>query len=432
MLSFEAFGQGLRAILANKLRAILTMMGVAIGIAAVLSMVSISDGAKQIIIADLETLEGGGSVFLLYRKAWVQVNGRWERSKSPERLTYDDLLAIERECPSVDLVRPRVSRWGGVRVTAGSGMDTTETRTGFHGTTRAWAQGMKWGAEHGRFVEPKDDSDRSKVAVIGAPVAAELFGDGDPLGQEIKVDGARFTVVGVMADRGKSIQYGFSWGDAIYIPLTTAQQRLTGDEELESLHVHAVSTAKVRDAIAEIMRLMRRRHGDPDEFEAWAPGTRSLEFVTKMSSMLRGVLGCIAAFSLFVGGVGIMNIMLVSVTERTKEIGLRKAVGAHRRDIFMQFLIEAVVICVTGGVLGIALGVGFAWVFARVISSPEIGGFIGPLLGFDQGWVTWPFRVSLLWSLISVAVSLGVGLFFGLCPAMKAAKLSPIEALRRV
>ncbi|MEO2002680.1 MAG: FtsX-like permease family protein [Candidatus Poribacteria bacterium] len=270
------------------------------------------------------------------------------------------------------------------------------------------------------------------MAVIGGPVAEELFPDSDPIGQEIRVKGVRFTVVGVMADRGKSIQYGFSWGDAIYIPLATAQQRLTGEEEIEAFHVHAVSTAKAPDAIDEVMRLMGRRHGDPDVFEAWAPGTRNLEFVTKMSSMLKGVLGCIAAFSLFVGGVGIMNIMLVSVTERTKEIGLRKAVGAHRRDIFRQFLIEAVVICLAGGILGIALGVGFAWTFARVISSPEIGGFIGPLLGFNEGWVTWPFNVSLPWSLVSMAVSVSVGLFFGLYPAVKAANLTPIEALRRV
>ena len=155
-----------------------------------------------------------------------------------------------------------------------------------------------------------------------------------------------------------------------------------------------------------------------------------MEFILKLSSMLKVVLGGIAGFSLFIGGIGIMNIMFVTVTERTKEIGLRKALGARRFDILLQFLIEASVLCIVGGLLGIGAGLGFGWGSAKIISNPLIGGFISPLLGFRGEWVAWPWAISVPWILISMGVSVAVGLFFGLYPAVKAARLTPIEALR--
>ena len=431
MTTFEVISQAFRALLRNRLRTALTLLGVAIGIAAVLAMVSISDGATQIIVADLETFQGGGNVFDMWRTPWVTRNGRWQRSTSPEHLTYQDLLAIERECPSVEIVRPRWTRWGGVRITAGSGMDASEVRAGYHGVTHEWLEGLNWRAERGRFIDATDDLDMSKVVAMGASVASDLFGDEDAVGQEISVAGERLRVVGVMQRRGRSILFGVSWDDAVYIPLRTTQQRLHGEKWVDVLSVHAVSPEKVPDAIAEVKSLMARRHGDPDMCRTWRPGARNVEFVTGVSSLLRAVLGSIAAVSLFVGGVGAMNMMLISVTERTKEIGLRRAVGARPRDIFTQFLAEALAVCLTGGVAGVALGVGFAWVFARAISDPRIGASLGPPLGFDGSGLTWPFSVSLPWGCISMAVSLGVGLFFGLYPATRAAKLTPIEALRR-
>ena len=163
----------------------------------------------------------------------------------------------------------------------------------------------------------------------------------------------------------------------------------------------------------------------------FAPGTESLQFVTKLSSMLRVVLGGIAGFSLLIGGVGIMNIMLVSVTERTKEIGLRKALGGRKRDILIQFLIESSVLCLTGGLFGLAVGIFFGWGSAKLISNPQIVGFVGSLIGLRGEWVAWPYQVSIPWVFLSIGVSLVIGVFFGLYPAWKAARLTPIEALRR-
>ncbi|MBM3215196.1 FtsX-like permease family protein [Candidatus Poribacteria bacterium] len=429
MRSLEGVLQGFRGIFENKLRSGLTTLGITIGIAAVLSMVSISDGAERIILDDLEKL-GGNNQFGLFRSDWVEKNGRWQRNTSSEYFTYDDVLAIERECKSVLRVIPRVPRFGGVRMTAGSGAAATETMAGYQATTETFMEGMKWRPEEGRFITEDDNIDWDKVVVVGSTVAEELFGDADPLGAEMKIGNDRFTVVGVMEPRGTSIQFGFELDRTTIIPLSTAQRRFNGNDQVPMLTVQAVSTEKIPKAVEEVQRLLKRRHGSDDFFNTWLPGGQNLEFVTKLTRMLRWVLGGIAGFSLFIGGVGIMNIMLVTVTERTKEIGLRKAIGARRRDILTQFLIEASTLCITGGVLGLILGILFGWGSATVMSSPQIGGFVGGLLGFQGKWVAWPWSVPVVWIFISMGVALAVGVFFGLYPAWKAARLTPIEALR--
>jgi putative ABC transport system permease protein len=429
MRSLEGVLQGFRGIFENKLRSSLTTLGITIGIAAVLSMVSVSDGAEKLILADLEKL-GGDNQFGMFRSDWIEKNGRWQRNTSGEYFTYDDVLAIERECKSVLRVIPRVPRFGGVRMTAGRGIGTRETMAGYQATTTSFAAGMKWDTQEGRFLTEDDNVDWDKVVVIGTTVAEELFGDEEPLGQEMKIGNERYTVIGVMEPRGSSIQFGFNLDQTTIIPLATAQQRLNGNDYVPMMTIQAVSTEKIPKAMDEVQRVMRRRHGPEQFYNLWTPGTQNLEFVTKLTRMLRLVLGGIAGFSLFIGGVGIMNIMLVTVTERTKEIGLRKALGARRRDVLVQFLIEASVLCMTGGFVGLALGVAFGWGSAKVMSSQAIGGFIGGLLGFQGKWVAWPWSLPIEWMFLSMGVALSVGLFFGLYPAWKAAKLTPIEALR--
>ncbi|MBT5534533.1 FtsX-like permease family protein, partial [Candidatus Poribacteria bacterium] len=196
------------------------------------------------------------------------------------------------------------------------------------------------------------------------------------------------------------------------------------------LAVQANNTDQLLGAMGEVEALMDRRHNGDEFYRTWSPGTSNLEFVEKLRLTLTWVLGIIAGFSLFIGGVGIMNIMLVSVTERTREIGLRKALGGRRTDILIQFLIEAASLCVVGGVFGLVLGIGFGWSVAKLISTPQVGGFIGPLMGLRGDWVAWPFSVSGPWIIASMLVSVAIGVFFGLYPAWKAARLTPVDALR--
>ncbi len=429
MRSFESITQGLRSIFENKLRSSLTLLGIMIGIAAVLAMVSISDGARAIILEDIERF-GGSSQFMMFRTSMIQKNGRWVRNSSPEYFVYDDVLAIERECPSVEIVIPRIPQWWGTRITTGEGSSARETRAGYQGVTPAMMEGMAWYPEVGRFVEESDKVDWNRAAILGQTVVNELFGEEDPLGHEIRVNEERFLVVGTMQHRGKSIQYGWDLDNTVMMPLWTAQQRFNGTDEIRMLAVQAHSTDKLLDAMGEVDALMDRRHNGDEFYRTWAPGTSNLEFVEKLRLTLTWVLGIIAGFSLFIGGVGIMNIMLVSVTERTREIGLRKALGGRRTDILLQFLIEAAALCVTGGLLGLVLGIGFGWSVAEVISTPQVGGFIGPLMGLRGDWVAWPFSVSVPWIIVSMLVSVAIGVFFGLYPAWKAARLTPVDALR--
>ncbi len=429
MRSVESVMQGIRAIFENKLRSSLTLLGIMIGIAAVLAMVSISDGARQIVMSDIERI-GGNNQFSIFKDRWSRRGGRFRRNTSPEYMVYDDVLAIERECPSVIAVIPRVPQFRGVSISTGKGMEARETRAGYQGTTKALMESWAWYPEDGRFVEESDEIDWNRAATIGVDVADQLFPEEDPVGMQVKIGGERFTVVGVMTSRGTSIQYGWNLDNMVFIPLSTAQVRFRGNDEVPMVSVQAVSTDKIPKAMAEVEAVLKRRHNGDTFFRMWAPGTENLEFVTTVSTLLRVVLGTIAGFSLFIGGVGIMNIMLVSVTERTREIGLRKALGGRRRDILIQFLIEAATLCLVGGFLGIAVGVGFGVGSAKVISNPVIGGFIGGLLGVRGDWGAWPGSISIPWILISIVVSLAVGLVFGLFPAWKAARLTPIDALR--
>ncbi len=432
MRIFEGLSVGVSAIRSNKMRSLLTMLGIIIGVASVLAMIAIGDGAKMIVLQDAQKL-GGVNQFTMYRSSHKRVNNRWVPNRSNEYFEYEDVLAIEAECPSVKLVVPRIPEWRGVLAQAAGG---TEHRTGYNGVNASFAEAMDWNIEQGRFISDEDITNESKVCVIGSDVVAALFGNTPPVGKEIKIGKGpggrfdrygrkdqkriteRFVVVGTMASRGRSLRFGWNLDDMIFMPLTTTQERFTGNDRIVMLSVHAHTVEEVPQAIEEVKTVLRKMHKGQDDFFSIWDMREGMAQLDKISKVIKIALGSIAGFSLLVGGIGIMNMMLVAVTERTREIGLRKALGAKRFDIMLQFLIEAVVMCSVGGALGVLVGLfageGMAMLAVNIVKIvPE-----------------WPSVISTNWILISVSFSAIIGISFGLYPAVKASALSPIEALR--
>ena len=432
MRIFEGVSVGVSAIRSNKMRSMLTMLGIIIGVASVLAMIAIGDGAKMIVLQDAQKL-GGVNQFTMYRSSHKRVNNRWVPNRSNEYFEYDDVLAIEAECPSVKLVVPRIPEWRGVLVQAAGG---AEHRTGYNGVNASFAEAMDWNIQQGRFISDEDIGNESKVCVIGSEVVTALFGNKSPVGQEIKIGKGpggrfdrygrkdqkriteRFTVIGTMESRGRSLRFGWNLDDMMFIPLTTAQERFTGNDRIVMLSVHAHTVEEVPQAIEEVKIVLRKMHKGQDDFFSIWDMREGMAQLDKISKVIKIALGSIAGFSLLVGGIGIMNMMLVAVTERTREIGLRKAVGAKRADILVQFLIEAVAMCSVGGAIGVLVGLfageGMAMLAVNIVKIvPE-----------------WPSVISTQWILISVSFSAIIGVSFGLYPAIKASALTPIEALR--
>ena len=428
----EGVSVGISAIRSNKLRSLLTMLGIIIGVASVLAMIAIGDGAKMIVLQDAQKL-GGVNQFTMYRSSHKRVNNRWVPNRSNEYFEYEDVLAIEAECPSVELVVPRIPEWRGVLVQAAGG---AEHRTGYNGVNASFSEAMDWNIQQGRFITNEDIDNEAKVCVLGAEVTAALFGNNSPVGKEIKIGKGpggrfdrygrkdqkriteRFTVVGTMETRGRSLRFGWNLDDMIFIPLTTTQERFTGNDRIVMLSVHAHTVEEVPQAIEEVKAVLRKTHNGQDDFFSIWDMREGMAQLDKISKVIKIALGSIAGFSLLVGGIGIMNMMLVAVTERTREIGLRKAIGAKRMDILLQFLMEAVAMCSVGGALGIVLGLfageGMAMLAVNIVKVvPE-----------------WPSVISTEWILISVSFSAIIGISFGLYPAIKASALSPIDALR--
>ena len=431
MRLFEGLSIGLSAIRANKMRSLLTMLGIIIGVAAVLAMIAIGDGAKVIVMKDAQKL-GGANQFTMYRTWYKQVNGRWSRVRSNEYMEYEDVLAIEAECPSVSAVTPRIPEWRGSLIQAADG---SETRAGYNGVDATYKIAMDWDLQEGRFITDEDVQTATKICVLGDEVATELFGDTSPLGQEIKIakgsgrydkwgrrdskrSTERFTVVGTMMPRGRSLRFGWSYDNLVFIPISTVQERFTGNDRIQDIVVYAHTVEDVPKAIEEVKAVIRKRHKNQDDFIRIFEMRSGMAQLEKISRMIKIALGSIAGFSLLVGGIGIMNMMLVAVSERTREIGLRKALGAKSVNILSQFLMEAVILCGVGGVIGIGLGMfageGMAILAVKIAKIvPE-----------------WPAVISTQWILISVSFSAMIGILFGLYPAVKASSLSPIEALR--
>ncbi len=432
MRIIEGVSVGISAIRSNKLRSLLTMLGIIIGVASVLAMIAIGDGAKMIVLQDAQKL-GGVNQFTMYRSSHKRVNNRWVPNRSNEYFEYEDVLAIEAECPSVELVVPRIPEWRGVLVQAAGG---AEHRTGYNGVNASFSEAMDWNIQQGRFITNEDIDNEAKVCVLGSEVTAALFGNASPVGKEIKIGKGpggrfdrygrkdqkriteRFVVIGTMETRGRSLRFGWNLDDMMFIPLTTAQERFTGNDRIVMLSVHANTVEEVPQAIEEVKTVLRKTHHGQDDFFSIWDMREGMAQLDKISKVIKIALGSIAGFSLLVGGIGIMNMMLVAVTERTREIGLRKAIGAKRMDILVQFLIEAVAMCSVGGALGVVLGLfageGMAMLAVNIVKIvPE-----------------WPSVISTEWILISVSFSAVIGISFGLYPAIKASALSPIEALR--
>ncbi len=412
----ESISSGIHALLSHKMRTLLTLLGVMIGVAAVIGMISIGDGAKTIIMEDSEKI-GGATMIRFRRSRHIRRNNRWIHNDSAEYFTFEDALAIEKECPSVKHVIPSIPVRRGARASTGTGMAMREMRTSYEGVTPAFQEARKWKPRTGRFIADADVEHATSVCVLGQDIVDELFDDDEPVGAEVRLRNQRFTVIGVMESRGRSLRYGFNLDDDIFIPITTVQQRFTGNDHVSSLSVQAKSIHHVPQAMEEVTELLKKRHRG-EEFFSTRDVASGLDFVLKINKIIKILLTGIAGFSLLIGGIGIMNIMLVSVAERTREIGLRKAIGAKSRDILMQFLIEAVLLCAFGGLLGLLLGVFFGVGVAWIVTS------------FIIKTIDWPSALPLFWAAISLGFSAVIGIFFGLYPAIRASRLTPVEALR--
>ena len=393
----------LRALARNKLRAFLTMLGIIIGVGAVIAMVAIGEGAKSTIRAQIAAL--GTNVLIVLPGSNVQ-GGVRAGFGNVNTLLDSDGKAMARELPSVAFVSPVLRRQD--QVVAGN----LNWGTLAQGVAPEFQQIRDWQVAEGRFLHEGDMDSAAKVAVIGQTVARQLFGKDEALDAVIRIRNIPFRVVGILGAKGQTGQ-GTDQDDTIMIPYTTMQKRLMRITWVQSIVVKAVSAERVEEAQEQITLLLRQRHRIGPEREDDF-NVRNLsdiaEAATTTARVMAVLLGSVASISLLVGGIGIMNIMLVSVTERTREIGIRMAVGARSRDIMLQFLVEAVVMAATGGLIGILLGVGSSEVIKQ--------------------WAQWPTLIDPAIIAIAFLFSGAVGVFFGFYPAKKAANLDPIDALR--
>jgi len=408
MKIFENAFVGFTAIFTNKLRSLLTMLGIVIGVAAVIGTMAVGEGAKTLVLQEVEKV-GGRTLFIVQRQDWIRKDGRWMRNPSREYLTRDDAFAVESQSSAVKEITPEIIRDTNATV------EKEGRRYMLEATVPTFTESQSWLLDYGRFLSSDDMNTWEKVAVIGAKVWEEMFNKLNPIGREIRLGKERFTIIGVMEEKGTA------FGDLdrdreILVPLTTAQRRFAGNDHVDIFWGKAKSFEQADLAVLEAKTIIMRRHNDEQFFEVQSV-KGMLDQINKIILIIKVMLGGTAAIALVVGGVGIMNIMLVSVTERTREIGLRKAVGAKNRDILFQFLVEAVILCIVGGMIGILVGFGLGTGLAKIIS--EI-----------IKEANWPSTVSIRSIMLAVGASAIIGIFFGLYPARKAAKLLPVEALR--
>lgn len=403
MLFKESIEIAFNALLSNKLRSILTMLGIIIGVSAVIAMISVGMGVQQKVTNSIASL---GSNMLIVMPGSANSGGVRSAAGSSQKLKLEDAEAIKEKIKNIDYVAPTVN--SSYQVVYGN----QNWNTSVYGVTPEYMAIRDLTVSTGSFITQNDLSTRTRTAVIGTTVAANLFGTVNPVGKTFRIDSSPYKIIGVLESKGQS-SMGRDQDDVILIPLTTAQERLLGITYIQSINIQVSQLDKMDQVQNQIETLLRQRHriiGNKEDDFTVRNLTSLMETMSSTTTMLTLFLGSIAAISLVVGGIGIMNIMMVSVTERTREIGIRKALGATFKNIMMQFLIESISIGVIGGFLGIVFGISTSLLISK------FGGFTTVITAAPI--------------ILSFGFSVGIGLFFGIYPARKAAKLDPIEALR--
>jgi putative ABC transport system permease protein len=433
---FECIILGITSLRRNPLRSGLTILGIIVGVGSVVSMVSVGDGSAEMVLREIERT-GGTKIFEIYRDDWDKQSGtlsraagqavrgrsRWRRNRA-EHLETDDAFEILKNTRGiVDVVAEDDMPGWNVNYKGRS----KESR--IVASTAGYDRSHNWYTSSGRFFGPEEVEAASSVAVIGSKIAEEIFLNEDPVGKEIKASRpsysrsmrglyeVRLKVIGVMEEKGDAMDTT-GWDDRFIIPITTLQERFKGRQDVERIRVEAVDVDTIPLAISDAKQILGRIHNNTgEEYNYWT-ATEELATANKVGLVMKALMGGIAGIALMVAGIGVMNIMLVSVTDRTKEIGLRKALGATFNDIITQFLIEASVLTLMGGILGSILGIFMGKGTAALISK------------FVWEGSNWPSVISFETMFIALLVSVAIGVFFGLYPAHKAAKLTPVEALR--
>lgn len=407
MVLFETIRIGFDQLRSHKLRAALSILGILISVGSVVGIVSIGDGLRTVVTEQFERSGGPSIISVIPPDTWYRNNvGRWVRRDWEEYLENDDVRMISRSSEYISFVVPLVNDNREVRH-----LDVT-TNARIIASNEYFMQTENWSVDNGRFITAADISNASKVAVIGNELSKELYGDRTPVGQEVKIGGARYQVIGKLAPYR---MFDDTNARNVVVPLTTSQKRVYGNNRIHRLTVMASEPMHVDEVAGRIRAVLKNTHLHGDEFKVETAESQIQSF-NRVVTILKIVAGGIAGISLLVGGIGIMNIMLVSVTERTREIGIRMALGARRRSILVQFMLESMVLCLFGGALGILLGLALGQGIAAYIRSITYDQFTSVV---TTGLMTFAVMYSAL-----------IGLFFGVYPAWRASRLDPVEALR--
>ncbi|PLX22172.1 multidrug ABC transporter substrate-binding protein [Candidatus Parcubacteria bacterium] len=408
----QAIRSPIQSLLANKVRSFLTILGIVIGVSAVVVIMAVGAGAQSLILGQIESL-GSDLVGVLPGNSGDGAPAS-AMGIVVTTLTYDDLLAIKNKNNAPNIKEATAYVKGFSSVSWGS----NSYDTNISGTTASYLDVEGGEVEFGRFFTEAEEKSTSKIVVLGSTVAKEVFGQSDPIGKKVKIKKRTFEVIGVMKERGTVAFQNYD--DQVFIPIVTMQKTVEGIDHITMMRMKISHEDNTEIAIEEVKATLREEHGIKDttgtEDDFTVRGAaQALDIITTITDSLKFFLAAMAAISLIVGGIGIMNIMLISVNERTREIGLRKAVGANNRHILIQFLLESIVLTILGGLFGLVAGTLFSFLVAVVANA----------LGYD-----WTFHVSLFSIILSVTVSMLIGLIFGIVPAKKASQLEPIEALR--